>query len=130
MAVEQVVKDVDLKSVLESIDNVRQQALSLLTLQEAGALKKPPTSNFKTGSDTPTQHDIELARQQSQLYAHMAQLRNLQRKAVMSVRQTKQGTADARHEIDTLHLKLQNLYYEQRHLKGEIGGCEGYEYVY
>ena len=30
-------------------------------------------------------------------------------------------------EIDALHLQLQNLYYEQRHLRGEIAGCEDYE---
>jgi hypothetical protein len=28
-----------------------------------------------------------------------------------------------------LHLQLQNLYYEERHLRGEIAACESYEYV-
>jgi len=34
-----------------------------------------------------------------------------------------------RQEVDKLHLQLQNLYYEQRHLQGEIAACESYEYV-
>lgn len=47
----------------------------------------------------------------------------------MGVRQTKQETTEARQEIDSLHLQLQNLYYEQRHLRGEIAGCEEFEYA-
>jgi THO complex subunit 5 len=129
MAVEQVVTDADLLEVLQEIDAVRQQALSLLTLQESMTLsnKKTSRSSAASGSDTPSAQEIELSRQQSLLHAYMAQLRGLQRRAVMSVRQTKLATADARGEIDTLHLKLQNLYYEQRHLRGEINACEGYE---
>nr|GFD57658.1 hypothetical protein [Tanacetum cinerariifolium] len=44
-------------------------------------------------------------------------------------RRTKQETSEARQEIDELHLQLQNLYYEQRHLRGEIRGCEEYKWV-
>jgi hypothetical protein len=51
----------------------------------------------------------------------------LNRKAILGVRSTKQETGEARQEIDALHLQLQNLYYEQRHLRGEIAGCEDYE---
>ncbi|KAF1815970.1 hypothetical protein P152DRAFT_455691 [Eremomyces bilateralis CBS 781.70] len=29
-----------------------------------------------------------------------------------------------------LHLQLQNLYYEQRHLRGEIAACEAYDHKY
>jgi len=49
------------------------------------------------------------------------------RRAIFSVRQAKVDTAEARSEIDTLHLQLQNLHYEQRHLRGEISACESYE---
>jgi len=48
----------------------------------------------------------------------------------MSVKQTKQETADARSEVDMLKLQLQNLVYERGHLRGEIGGCEEYEHKY
>ena len=49
---------------------------------------------------------------------------------MLGVRSTKQETAEARQEIDSLHLQLQNLYYEQRHLRGEIAACEEYEHRY
>jgi hypothetical protein len=56
-------------------------------------------------------------------------LRGQNRDAIFRVRDTKQSTAEARQEIDRLHLQLQNLYYEQKHLTGEIAACEAYEYV-
>ncbi|KUI56522.1 hypothetical protein VP1G_03865 [Cytospora mali] len=39
-------------------------------------------------------------------------------------------TAEARQEVDVLHLQLQNLYYEQRHLQGEIAACESFDHEY
>ncbi|KAL5335282.1 phosphatidylinositol-glycan biosynthesis class S protein-domain-containing protein [Aspergillus crustosus] len=67
---------------------------------------------------------------QKHLFALLAQLRGQNRDAVFRVRDTKQGTAEARQEIDRLHLQLQNLYYEQRHLTGEIAACESYDHKY
>lgn len=42
----------------------------------------------------------------------------------------KARTGEARQEVDRLLLQLQNLYYEQRHLLGEIAGCEDYDHAY
>jgi THO complex subunit 5 len=81
-------------------------------------------------SASPTPAEIETSRLQSKLFAYSAQLKSLHRKSIMSVRATKQLTSDARSEIDRLNLQLQNLVYEQRHLRGEIRGCEEYEYVF
>merc|ERR1711977_653594 len=39
-------------------------------------------------------------------------------------------TAEARQEVGKLHLQLQNLYYEQRHLQGEIAACESFDHKY
>ena len=72
---------------------------------------------------------LELSKQQKLLYTYLAQLRGHNRNAIFAVRNTKQSTAEARQEIDRLHLQLQNLYYEQRHLRGEISACESYESV-
>jgi THO complex subunit 5 len=44
----------------------------------------------------------------------------------MSSREAKEATAEARREVDRLHLQLQNLYYEQRHLRGEIKACRDF----
>lgn len=79
-------------------------------------------------SQTPPLGDqLERPKEQKLLHSYLAHLRGLNRNAVVKVRQTKQTTAEARQEIDRLHLKLQNLYYEERHLRGEIAACESYE---
>jgi Fms-interacting protein/Thoc5 len=72
---------------------------------------------------------LTLSKYQKTMIALLAQLRGQNRRAIFGVRGTKQETAEARQEVDRLLLQLQNLYYEQRHLMGEIGACEGYEYV-
>lgn len=107
-----------LLSVLSAAANARQQCISMLDLiAESGA-----SSSYEV--------DQLLAPFQKTLHARLAILRGLNRKAVMSVRATKQETTEARQEIDSLHLQLQNLYYEQRHLRGEIRACEEYDHVY
>ena len=75
-------------------------------------------------SDEPSDEQLTAQRK---LNARLALLRGLNRNAVKSVRATKQETTEARQEIDSLHLELQNLRYEQGHLRGEIRGCEGFE---
>ena len=84
------------------------------------------TSSSPSDEAQPEQQ-LAASKQQKVLHAHLAQLRGLNKKAILSTRTTKQETSEARQEIDSLHLQLQNLYYEQRHLRGEIAGCEGYE---
>ncbi|KAF8443614.1 Fms-interacting protein-domain-containing protein [Terfezia claveryi] len=73
---------------------------------------------------------IERARQQKLLYAYLTQLKVLHRAAFMSAREAKQTTTEARQEVDRLHLQLQNLYYEQRHLRGEITACKDFPHSY
>jgi hypothetical protein len=79
-------------------------------------------------SNKPSQEaQLSLSRHQKTLFSLLAQLRGHNRRAAFGVRTTKQETTEARQEVDRLLLQLQNLYYEQRHLMGEIEGCEGYE---
>jgi THO complex subunit 5 len=112
-----LITDPHLLSVLAAAARTRQQSLAILDLLEQ-----------HHSSDEPTLDDqLALSQQQKLLHTRLAQLRGLNRKAVLRVRETKHETAEARQEIDGLHLGLQNLYYEQRHLRGEIEGCEGYE---
>lgn len=119
MTADDIVTDPFLRSVLVKANEARKQCMALLELLD----KHPRTP----GSPPPKEIEIELSKQQQLLNSYLIQVRNLNRRAIFSTRQTKQATAEARHEIDTLHLQLQNLYYEQRHLRGEIGACEGYE---
>lgn len=119
MTVETIVTDSALKMALEASANTREQAIALLDL----AFSQTPPA----GPLTP-QFQLQISKQQKLLLTYLAQLRGLHRDAHVGARETKAYTAEARQEVDRLHLQLQNLYYEQRHLQGEILACETYEY--
>lgn len=72
---------------------------------------------------------ITRSRTHKLLNALMAQLKGLHRAAIMSAREAKETTSEVRREVDRLHLQLQNLYYEQRHLRGEINACREFPCV-
>ena len=115
-----LITDPALRSVLAAAEHSRTQSQAILDLLDSYHSSSAPAAD-------PLAQQLELNAQQKRLNAHLGQLRGLNRKAILDVRSTKQETAEARQEIDALHLQLQNLYYEQRHLRGEIAGCEGYE---
>lgn len=122
MAVESHITDASLAAVIETSRAAREQALALVDLvaQSSAAAGNEPL---------PTSTLAELSKQQKLLNTNLAQLRGLHRSAHFRARETKGLTAEARHEVDVLHLQLQNLYYEQRHLEGEITACESFECV-
>lgn len=104
------ITDPTLLTVLNAASAAREQCLELLDLLALHTSTEEETST--------SARKIE---------ARIAMLRGLNRRAIMEVRRTKGETTERRQEIDALHLGLQNLYYEQRHLRGEIGACEGFE---
>lgn len=114
-----IVTDPYLQSVLGTSIQTRQQCMKLIELSEGTAVAASQTPSFED--------QLGLSKQQKLLYSYLSQLRGLNRNAIFKVRNTKQATAEARQEIDRLHLQLQNLYYEERHLRGEIAACESYE---
>ncbi|KAL9634215.1 MAG: hypothetical protein Q9164_004229 [Protoblastenia rupestris] len=118
----EIVTDSYLRSVLETSTNTREQCMNLINLAEANAIS--------ASQDLPLEIQLEISKLQKVLYSYLGQLRGLNRNALLKVRNTKQLTAEARQEIDKLHLQLQNLYYEERHLRGEIAACESYDHVY
>ncbi|KAH8675706.1 Fms-interacting protein-domain-containing protein [Xylariales sp. PMI_506] len=120
MADDEIVQDPELAAVVHASRDARTQALTLIDhLSAAGVIDNVP-------DDTIT----DISKQQKLLITHLARLRGLHRAAVFNSRETKHETAEARHEVDRLHLQLQNLYYEQRHLQGEIAACESYDHTY
>lgn len=121
MTISDIVADESLQPVLSTSAETLAQCHQLLSLLNPDSL---PT-------DSASVRDLSLAvsKQQKILFALLAQLRGQNRDACFRVRDTKHATAEARQEIDRLHLQLQNLYYEQKHLSGEIAACEAYEYV-
>lgn len=121
-----IVIDPFLQSVLQVSTQTRQQCMDLIDFSSANAVSA--TQQQQDPTENSTIHR-DLTKQQRTLYAHLGELRSLNRNAILQVRETKHLTAEARQEIDRLHLHLQNLYYEERHLRGEIAGCESYELV-
>ncbi|KAJ4682799.1 hypothetical protein HRR95_002987 [Exophiala dermatitidis] len=117
MAIENLITDPALQTLRHTSEATLAQTLSVLFWVEDHASTPTPSLDLK----------LDLAQQQKILNAYLAKLRGLHRQAAFGVRATKQETAEARQEVDRLLLQLQNLYYEQRHLMGEIGACEGYE---
>lgn len=115
-----IVTDQFLQKVLQTSIETRNQCSELLNFVEA-----TPVSPSKA---LPIDIQLELSKRQKLLYSYLSILRGLNRDAILKVRGTKQTTAEARQEIDRLHLQLQNLYYEERHLRGEIAACESYEF--
>ncbi|PHH72547.1 hypothetical protein CDD80_4465 [Ophiocordyceps camponoti-rufipedis] len=120
MSADTVVKEPSLVSVIQISDQARDQAQALLRLSDEAA----------DDSRSSTELQAEMAKQQRHLLTSVAQLRGLHRAACMSARETKALTSEARQEVDRLHLQLQNLYYEQHHLQGEISACESYDHKY
>ncbi|KAJ5895038.1 hypothetical protein N7495_006729 [Penicillium taxi] len=121
MAIGEIVTEDSLLPVLNASTETLLQCQHLLTLlNPAGAPEPSQLHEFSLG----------VAKQQKVLISLLSQLRGKNRDAIHSVRETKQATAEARQEIDRLHLQLQNLYYEQKHLTGEIAACDAYDHKY
>jgi THO complex subunit 5 len=117
MAIDNLITDSSLQPLVKTCQAVLSQAQKMLDwLQEHGHTPNPSLDL-----------QLELAEQQKIMHVYLAKLRGLHRRVVFGARDTKQVTAEARQEVDRLLLQLQNLYYEQRHLMGEIGSCEAYE---
>lgn len=122
MSATSIITDPVLTSVLAAAHETRQQCNSILDFISS--------QNASTSASTAVYEDTHLLTAQKTLSTRLAILRGLNRKAILSVRNTKHETSEKRQEIDALHLQLQNLYYEQRHLRGEIRACEDYEFVF
>ncbi|KAK4153387.1 Fms-interacting protein-domain-containing protein [Chaetomidium leptoderma] len=123
MTIDAHITDPSLASVIETSRAAREQAQTLVDL-----IAQATAAN--TTGPIPADALTEISKQQKLLNTNLAHLRGLHRAAHFRARETKSQTAEARHEVDVLHLQLQNLYYEQRHLEGEIAACEGFDHTY
>lgn len=117
MTIDDIVTDPGLKLALETSAQAQEQAIKLLDFVSSQPAADSPSRDFQ----------LEVSKQQKLLLTYLSQLRGLHRDAHVNARETKAMTAEARQEVDKLHLQLQNLYYEQRHLQGEIAACESFE---
>ena len=124
MTIDSIVTDPALRSFLQTSQHAREQALGLADRLAAISAANP---NPNANAPLTTDEQVTLSKEQKLLNTNLSHLRGLHRAAYLAARDTKSQTADARHEVDVLHLQLQNLYYEQRHLQGEIAACETHE---
>lgn len=128
MAIEDLssqLKDPFLLSILETSNSLRQNTSALLELIEARTSSASDDNDLRTLRTSP-----EVLKSQQGLAAQLAVLRGQNRRLAHLVRETKATTGNSRAEVDRLHLSLQNLYYEQRHLLGEIASCEHHAHPY
>lgn len=119
MAVEDIITAPELLPSLATARATLQHSLAIIDLLSAN-------------TSTPTTIELQrtVARQFKILQAYLARLRQQTRKTAFLARSTKAQTTDARKQVDGLLLQLQNLYYEQRHLLGEIAACEDYPHAF
>jgi THO complex subunit 5 len=131
MTIDAIVTDPALRSFLQTSQHAREQALGLADrLAELEHHDHHGGGGGNHGAPPLTADQrVELSKEQKLLNTNLSHLRGLHRAACLGARDTKAQTAEARQEVDVLHLQLQNLYYEQRHLQGEIAACESFEYV-
>ena len=127
-----LVTDSFLISILQTTYSARDAALHLLSVTSTPpeSSSSPSPDDTTTPPPTDISHALAITRAQKPLFAHLAQLRGQNRKLAHRLRDTKAVTSTSRAEVDTLHLSLQNLYYESRHLAGEIAAAEGHPHKY
>ena len=119
MAINNIVTSPLLTPCLTTAQATLQQTLTLIDFLSEHA-SSPTTLELQT----------QVSRHQKLLQAYLSKLRLQTRKAAYAARTTKAETAEARKTVDGLLLQLQNLYYEQRHLLGEIAACEDYQHAF
>lgn len=120
MAIDKIVSEPSLGAVLQTANYARDEAAALVDLLASVLQTEDGTLAPEAQGD--------VLKKQKQMFTNIAQLRGLHRAANLNARETKSVTAEARQEVDRLHLQLENLFYEQRHLRNEILACESYEY--
>lgn len=102
--------DTGAKEAHHMIQNLRNACRELGELQSSGNEDDKASSNLRR-----------------QIMTGLVQLRMLNKKAQDSVHQTKDETTRARQELDNIQLDMQNVLYQNKHLRGEIDRCTDYE---
>ncbi|KAL9616381.1 MAG: hypothetical protein Q9160_008735 [Pyrenula sp. 1 TL-2023] len=123
--IDSLIADSSLTPLLNTSRDTLQATLELLHF-----LSQPDTIPTSSSQSLSLETQLLISRYHKNINASLSILRGQNRNAILDVRRTKEETAKARTEVDRLHLQLQNLYYEQRYLVGEIRGCEGYDHAY
>ena len=114
-----------------------QASLALPTLKDRSILEVHETINqiklvsyhileLKARRDLSDQDQQQLSTDQRKLLNLKIMLRGFNREMYLQNRAVKTSTSEAKAEVDNLYLNLQNLKYEQQHLRSEIQDCRNY----
>jgi THO complex subunit 5 len=120
-------------------NNPSQASLALPPLTDPSILRVQDTVNqiklianrfleLKAHPDLSEQDEQQLAVDQKKLLSLKIMLRGFNREMYLENRAVKTSTSEAKAEVDNLYLNLQNLKYEQQHLRTEIQDCRSYVY--
>lgn len=118
-------------------NNPAQASLTLPQLTDPSILRVHETINqiklitnrfleLKTRPDLTEQDQQQLSTDQRKLLTLKIMLRGFNREMHLQNRAVKTSTSEAKAEVDSLYLNLQNLKYEQQHLRSEIQDCRNY----
>ena len=130
MDLDTIITDPSLRSTLAASAETKASCLSLLSSLSSQLPVPSASTQPQAEPPPPFSKDVPTVRSKSSLHASVSQLRGLNRHTIQQIRATKAETAAAKSELDTLHLQLQNLLYEQSHLLSEIAAAEGYDHSY
>lgn len=85
--------------------------------------------SLRSRPDLSDDEQIQLQTDQKKLTNLKIMLRGFNREMYLQNRAVKQTTSEAKAQVDNLYLALQNLKYEQQHLRSEIQDCRNYAYA-
>jgi len=105
-------KDRSILQVHETISQIKLVACRVLEL--------------KARRELSDQDQQQLSTDQRKLLNLKIMLRGVNREMYLQNRAVKMSTSEAKAEVDNLYLNLQNLKYEQQHLRSEIQDCRNY----
>ena len=107
------------------VDSDMDNSLPIALSDETSPPPPPPDLIFDqlNALVSPENHDLSITAVQVRASSLFARLKAVNRDVNASVRDRKQVTSNARLEMDHMHLGLQNLQYEKRHLEREIEKC-------
>jgi len=99
------------------------------SLQEALEASRLAKTECRRFIDTKGSRDDESSILNN-IAAYLVKLRHMNRDAMLTCKSKRAGIAERKALVDERLLQLQNLHYQQQHLRGEIKQCEDYPSIY
>lgn len=105
-----------LKSMQTHLQQLQYGCVELLRLLEQG----------NDSGDNSTAGDDPLSQLRRKIMVEMVELRSMNWEVQNSVNSVKDITGREKQSVDKIQLDIQNIYYQQKHLRSEIDRCEDF----